>query len=145
MTMLREIPLKDTMVTKVITVQVNEPFSYVEEKFRKNRIRHLPVVDEDNKLAGIITQQDLYRAAPSRRTEEGDSFDETQLDSLILKHFMTPDPLALTPNSTLAQAIEIMATLKYGCIPIVAADKTLVGIVTQIDVLKFIAKWLQGK
>ncbi len=142
--MLKDTPLKEIMVTKVITVTVDEAFSHVEEKLHKNRIRHLPVVNASNKLVGIITERDLYRAVSPRQTEEGYYYDKAQLDSFVLKHFMAPDPLTLQPESTLAEAIEIMATRKFGCIPIVKPDKTLIGIVTQIDVLKFISKWLSG-
>ena len=141
--MLKDVPLKEFMVTKVISVQSDEPFSYVEEKLRVNKIRHLPVVDEYNKLVGIITERDLYHAISPRRTQEGDDYyDESQLDSFILKEHMTPNPIALRSNSTFSEAVKIMATLKYGCIPIVSRDGILVGIITQIDILKFLNRWL---
>ena len=143
--MLKDTPLKEIMVTKVISVEAEEAFSHVEEKLRTNRIRHLPVVDKNKKLIGIITQRDLYRAASPRKTEEGDYYDKTQLDSFILKHFMTPNPLTLGPESKIAEAIDVMATRKYGCIPIIASDKTLLGVVTQVDILKFISKWLHAR
>ena len=142
MTMLRDTAIKEIMVKNIITMQINEPFSRVEEKLRKNRIRHLPVVDHKNCLVGIVTQRDLYHAMAPRETESGDYYDKMQLDSLILEHHMTKDPLSLKPENTLAEVIDIMATRKFGCIPIVNDGKELVGIVTQIDVLKFIAKWL---
>jgi CBS domain-containing protein len=56
---------------------------------------------------------------------------------------MTKDPLALSPEDTLMHAVEIMARDKYGCIPVADPGRVLVGIVTQIDVLKFFARWLR--
>jgi CBS domain-containing protein len=52
---------------------------------------------------------------------------------------MTKDVLTLGPNDTLAKALNIMAITKYGCLPIVDENKKLLGIVTQIDILKAIA------
>ena len=139
--MLRNTPIKEIMSTKLITVKVDEAFSHVEEKLRLHHIRHLPVVDNNNKLVGIITERDLYKAVSPRETEDGFYYDKTQLDSFILKHFMTPNPLTLQPENTVQEVVSLMAAHKYGCIPIAASDKTLLGIVTQIDILRFVAKW----
>ncbi len=143
--MVKVTPLRVIMVTRVITVGMEERLSRVEAKMRENGIRHLPVVDERGRLAGIITQRDLYRAASPRPTEDGTYvFDPEQLASYRLKHFMTPQPLTLGPEDSVARAVELMAELKYGCIPIVDGDKKLLGIVTQIDVLKFLARTLRS-
>ena len=56
---------------------------------------------------------------------------------------MTKDPLVLGSEDTLMHAVEIMARDKFGCIPIVDAGRVLVGIVTQIDALMFLARWLR--
>lgn len=143
--MVKETPLRTIMVSRVISVGEEDRLSRVEERMRANGIRHLPVVDERGRLAGIITQRDLYRAASPRPTEDGTYvFDQDQLASYRLKHFMTPNPLTLGPEDSVARAVELMAELKYGCIPIVDRDKKLLGIVTQIDVLKFIARALRA-
>lgn len=145
MTMLRDTPIKEIMIKNVICVKKDDPFSQVEEKLRKNKIRHLPVVDRENHLIGIVTQRDLYHAIAPRETESGDYYDKTQLDSILLEHHMTMNPLTLKPDSPLIEAVNVMATRKFGCIPIVNDQQELVGIVTQIDVLKFISKWLGAK
>ncbi len=139
--MLRDTPLKEIMVTKVITVRADEAFSHVEEKLRVNKIRHLPVVDKDNKLIGIITERDLYKAVSPRHTEDGLVYDKSQLDSFVLKRYMTENPLTLKPESPISEAVNLMATRKYGCIPIIYTDGALAGIVTQIDILKFVNRW----
>ncbi len=137
-----DIPVKEIMITKVISIKEDEPFSHVEEKLRLNKIRHLPVVDSGNKLIGIITQRDLLRAARPRETDDGPYYDPDELDEFILKHYMTPDPAALHADDPISKAVKMMAEFKYGAIPIVQSDKALVGIVTQIDILKYLAKHL---
>jgi CBS domain-containing protein len=132
--------LKDVMVTDPYVLNVDDHFSMVEEYFHLYNIRHLPVVDKDGILKGIISQRDLYRVRSPRRTIDGeDVYDKQELNGFILKNVMTKDPFALHPNDTLDQAIDAMVTQKYGCIPIVSDENKLLGIVTQIDVLKAIA------
>jgi acetoin utilization protein AcuB len=113
----------------------------VEEYFHLHNIRHLPVVDKDGILKGIITQRDLYRIRSPMKTMEGEAFyDRLDLNRFILKHVMTKGPLTLHPDDTLTEAINAMVKQKYGCIPIVNDENKLLGIVTQIDALRVVAK-----
>jgi CBS-domain-containing membrane protein len=141
---MKDVLLKDVMVTHVISLREDEHFSRVEQELRTHHIRHLPIVNHENKLVGIITQRDLFRIMSPRITEEGYFYDTSSLDQFILKHKMTPNPLALKPESTVAEVIHIMADHKYGCIPIVDQSGTLVGIVTQVDILKYVSRWLKA-
>ena len=142
--MLRDTPVKEIMVTKIVSVHVGNSMNDVEQKLRTNHIRHLPVIDDEGKLVGIITERDLFRAVSPHETEEGFRYDESQLEGLLLEHFMSRKPIVLRPNSPIADAVNVMATLKYGCIPIVSEDGKLVGIITQIDVLRFINRWFNS-
>src|SRR3989338_2171545 len=92
-TLLNKVKLKEIMVEKVICLRVNDPFSLVEEKFREFHTRHLPIVDNNHKLVGIITQWDLYRTSSPRKDEDGNLvYDKDTLNSYILKYVMTKDP-----------------------------------------------------
>lgn len=135
------IPLSEVMVKKTVAVNVGSPFSKVEELLRINNIRHLPVVDDDNVLKGIITQRDLFRTESPMKTMDGEHFySKESLDRYITKHVMTKDVVTLTGKDRLAAAIVLMAKHKCGCIPIVDERDHLIGIVTQTDVLKTISR-----
>lgn len=140
---MRDIPIKEIMVTKVITAHVNDPLSTVEKKFREHGIRHLPVVDDKKHVVGMFTQRDLLRCLSPHKTEDGYVFDKEQMDRFILKYVMAQDPVVLSPEDTVEHVVDIMARDKFGCIPVANADRVLVGIVTQIDVLKCFARWLR--
>ncbi|HOW59991.1 MAG TPA: CBS domain-containing protein [Candidatus Omnitrophota bacterium] len=140
---MRDILLKDVMVTKVVTAFIKDSLSKTEEKFRLHGIRHLPVVDDKKRVVGMFTQRDLMRCLAPRKTEDGYIFDKEQLDRFILEYVMAKDPVTLGPEDTLRHVIDIMARDKFGCIPIVRSDGVLLGIVTQIDVLKYIARWFR--
>lgn len=139
---LHRILIKDVMVPKPFTIGVDEPFSRVWDIFKIHKVRHLPVLDESRHLKGIITQRDLYKTISPRKTMDGNFiYDKHELDRYILKHIMEKSVFTLSPSDTLGKTIDVMVRHKYGCIPIVDEKKYLVGIVTQIDVLRAIAKY----
>lgn len=129
--------LSEIMIKQVIAIREDEPFSRVEEVFRLHPIRHIPIVNSAGKLVGMVSQRDFLRVAKPRKTAHGDVYDKKELDEIILKHVMVPNPLALTPDNSIANAVEIMASKKYGALPVVDSDRKLIGIVSAIDVLKF--------
>ena len=135
--LLNKVRIDEIMTKKVIALGEGEPFSRVEEIFRESHIRHLPIVDGKFRLVGIITQRDLYRIQSPRCDEDGNWFyDKEALDSHILKHVMTKNPMTLRSDNTVAEALLLMVDKKYGSIPIVDKDNILCGIITQIDILK---------
>ena len=139
---MKNLLLKEIMVTKVFSAGMNESLSAVEAKFRHHGIRHLPVIDDKKRVVGMFTLRDLFRCVLPRKTEDGDVFDREQLDRFILRHVMSKDPVVLGPGDTLGHVVDIMVRDKYGCVPIVSSEGVLVGIVTQIDVLRCLAKAL---
>jgi CBS-domain-containing membrane protein len=143
MTVLHKILIKDIMVTKLITVGLDAPFSKVWEMFTVHKIRHLPVVNHEKKLKGLVTQRDFYRIVPPKREVEDDGsfYLKEDLDKFILQKVMTVKVETLSPQDTLGKAIDIMVQKKYGCIPVVDEKGVLLGIVTQTDALKAIATY----
>ena len=87
------------------------------------------------------SREAMASAYTPRETSSGWYYDKEGLNLLKLEHFMTKEPLTLTPENTLKEAAEIMARTKFGCLPIVAAGtRKLVGIVSYVDILKEIVK-----
>ncbi len=139
-----KIKVDEIMMKKFIFIHEDDRFSLVEEKLREFNIRHLPVIDDNNKLVGIITQRDLYRIQSPRHLEDDTwYYDQKSLDSHILKYVMTKDPCAINPQDPAAKAVLLMAERKYGCLPVVKKDRTLCGIVTRHDILKIAAQILR--
>ena len=142
--LLNEVKLKDIMTTAVISIREDEPFHRVEEKLKSHRIRHLPVVDVNNRLVGLITQRDLYKIQSPRKLEDGTwYYDRQMLDNFILKHVMAKAVCTLSSEASVAEALLKMVDTKYGCIPIVDDKNMLCGIITQIDILKIAARILR--
>jgi len=110
--------------------------------FQSRGIRHLPVINAENVLVGIVTQRDLYRLVSPRKTMEGNMvYDKNELDEFILEHVITKGVATLNQDQTLSSAIDLMVNKRYGCIPIVDDRGRLIGIITQTDVLRAIASY----
>jgi CBS domain-containing protein len=138
---MKDVPLKEIMVTGVIMGQIDEPLSEIESKLDEHAIRHLPIVDDKKHILGMFTHKDLAKCLVPHRTEDGEYYyDKEEMDQFVLRYVMTKNPITLGPDDTLKHAVDVMAEHKYDCIPIAKTDGTLVGIVSQIDVLKYISR-----
>ncbi|MDD5440333.1 MAG: CBS domain-containing protein [Candidatus Omnitrophica bacterium] len=138
---LKRILLQDIMIIDPFTLNIDDPFSFTWDMFTTREIRHIPIINDDKTLAGIITIRDLYRIiSPRKNMDDGGYFyDRETLDRYILRKVMTKDVFTLKPQDTIGKAVRVMAERKYGCVPVVDTNNRLVGIVTQIDILKTIA------
>lgn len=144
MAILHKICVGDIMVKNVITIGLDDPFSKAWDIFRTHKIRHLPVVNRDQKIKGLITQRDLYKTlAPKKEIEdEGTFYLKEDLDKFILQKVMIKDVATLFADDTLGKAVDIMVKKKYGCLPVVDKQGVLVGILTQTDALRALAPFV---
>ncbi len=97
-------------------------------------IRHVPIL-RDGALVGIVTDRDLRRALPSVEAGASPERYQTFMERTALRDIMTVDPVTCTPDTDIADAVEIFLERKLGAIPVVDGDE-LVAILTQIDVLR---------
>ncbi|MCE5333703.1 MAG: CBS and ACT domain-containing protein [Desulfobacteraceae bacterium] len=103
----------------------------------QNRIRHLPVVNEENTLLGIVTDRDIRSALPSTLLTEVEKVaEEKRLSTLRVKNIMTPHPVTISPAQTLEDAIMLMQKLKVGAFPVVDEEGKLQGIVSVRDLMR---------
>jgi len=125
------------MVKNVTALQVTDTLADAYLKMQNHQIRHLPVVDTKGNLSGLFTVSDLNRAYTPRQTPYGFYYDNTELKSMNITHFMTKDLIVLSPEDSLKKAIHIMSSTKRNCIPILQpGTRKIAGIITSIDVLK---------
>jgi acetoin utilization protein AcuB len=97
-------------------------------------IRHLPVVDRENKLVGIVSDRDLRSAYPSSVTTRGDkilAFE--QVEKTTVADMMTTSCSTLGPYATLDDALIIFDRDKVGGIPVVSEDNVVLGIFSLLD------------
>jgi len=105
-------------------------------------IRQLPVVDDDGRLVGIVTDRDLRQAiSPHLYTE-----DETGQDVLdayeTVGEVMVGEPVTVMPDDDLEEVVDILLSTKVGGLPVVDLENGPIGIVTYLDVLAVIQEFL---
>lgn len=128
----------DVMSDDVQTALRNDPLALADQRMQKGRIRHLPVLDEDGLLCGILSQRDLFRGALLRALGYGSRAEEHLLQKMLVKEAMIEDPVTTTPDTPLAEAARVMVERKLGCLPVVD-DGQLVGILTEGDFVRLAA------
>ena len=127
--------VRDVMSTDVVTLRRNDKLSIADDLMKQERIRHLPVLDEDGVLCGIVTQRDLFRGIILRSLGYGSRLEEKMLDMLSIKDAMRDDVITTTPDMPLADAARLMLSNKIGCLPVVDGER-LVGLLSEADFVK---------
>lgn len=138
-----EILVRDLMTPDPITVEPDTQLLDAALALRANSIRHLPVV-EATRLVGLLSERDIQRCAPSRLipiTEEGYN---AVFERNTVSRIMTRDPISVTPETSVAEAIVLMQQSRYGCLPVVEQE-ALVGILTRGDLVDALQRILAGK
>lgn len=125
----------DVMSTDVFTLGRNDKLSIADDLMKQERIRHIPVLDSDGALCGIVTQRDLFRGVLLRSLGYGSRAEQKLLESLSIKDAMHDEVVTVAPESTLHEAANLMLSNKIGCLPVVDGER-LVGMISEADFVK---------
>lgn len=111
------------MSAPALHVQATDPLDVAQDLLLDGGVRHLPVLGDDGRLVGVLSDRDLLRhpAAP------------TCADA------MHSPALAAAPDATLHAAAQVMLEARVGCLPVVDDDGALLGILTRSDLLRAFA------
>jgi len=126
----------ERMATDLITVSPDLTIGEARKIMSDNSIRHLPVVDEGEKLIGIVTDRDMRDAMPSTLKKKEDY--EQTLSTIMnyqIKDIMTRDPLTIFPYFTIQDTLLVIQKKKVGALPVVDEKGYLKGILSTRDLL----------
>lgn len=131
--------VKDWMTTEVVTTSPSTPLSLAYNSMKKENIRRLIVMDEDN-LVGILSLRDAHETKPTEL--EGLSIWNLHrmLSNLYVKGSMTPDPVTVSPKDTIGHAANLMLQNKISGLPVVDENQKVVGIITETDIFRAVIK-----
>jgi len=126
-----------SMTRRVVTIGPDASIFEAQELMVQNRVRHIPVVEEGDKLVGIVSDRDLRSALPFRYFREGlDPGEKAKLQSLCVKDIMTRKVFTISPGYTIQDALLMIQNSKVGALPVVDEDGRLKGILSVRDLLR---------
>lgn len=128
--------VRDQMTTPVLTLTPDTPFLDALKLMREHKIRRIPIVNEQGKLAGIVSERDLLHAEPSPATSLSVWEMNYLLWKLRLGDVMTKAVITVTPLTKLQDAASLMIKHKIGGLPVVDAEERVVGVITETDIFK---------
>ena len=127
--------VKSRMSKYPLTIGPDESLSDAHNYMREQKVRHLPVVKSDDKLLGLIAEDDLLKAEPSSATSLSVWEIHYLLMKVKVKAVMVKDVITTTEDTPIEEAAHLMLENKIGCLPVIRDDK-LVGIITESDIFR---------
>jgi CBS domain-containing protein len=122
------------MTTDLFTVHEDDIVNLVEEVMNWRKIRYIPVEDSKGKLVGLVTIRRLLNHMVRHRNDE--------TIAMTVQDVMIKDPITVSPDTRLSEALNIMRDNKIGSLPVVQGNE-LVGIITTMDFLRITGRLLQ--
>ncbi len=135
---MKEMFVRDWMTPNPIVVSPDTTLPDAYQLMRSSRIRRLPVV-KHGKLVGIVTLGDIREARPSDATSLSIYEMNYLLSQLTIGEIMTRDPITVTPETSIAEAAQLMLEHKIGGLPVLDGDQ-IVGIITESDIFRVIVE-----
>ncbi len=123
--------VEEIMKTKMITLTQDQSILEAANLMLQHKVRHLPIITEDNQLIGIVSDRDIRDATPSILT---DLEEQKHILKQPIKSIMTTKLITGHPLDFVEEVGAIFYEHHISCLPIVK-DKKLVGIITETDLL----------
>ena len=128
--------VENIMTEDVIAVKSSETLAEVYQVLDNHNFRHLPVVNKDYEIVGIISQRDILQACITDESMMVATIDRGQyLSDFPVADLMSTDPVTVDRETTIADACQLLLDQKFDSLPVVEGRK-LVGILTATDFIK---------
>jgi CBS domain-containing membrane protein len=127
--------VRDLMTDHVFTLRPTDDLESLYDLMDTRHVRHVPVVDRDGDLVGLVTQRDLARRALGAQDDLPLSMQQEILRRRKVREIMATEVDTVEPDESLKAAAEMLIDNKIGCLPVVEGDH-LVGILTESDFVR---------
>jgi CBS domain-containing protein len=128
------------MSTHVIAVKQDAPYKDMAAMLHQQRVSAFPVLDDDNKVIGVVSETDLLTKEALEGTVPRTLLSRQervrkQVNALTAADLMTKPPVTIGPDEAITHAARLMFDQRVKRLPVISDDGTLIGIVTRSDVL----------
>ena len=149
------VKVRELMTTDVIAFKPGDKVHQVAETFRSNRISGAPVIDDQRKVIGVISEADIMKLTATVPFPDIDPLNPFPIFSLTayrkkvekipdeietlfegsVKDVMTKDPVTISPDDSVLAAARIMHKSDFNRIPVVDDEGKLVGLIARADII----------
>jgi CBS domain-containing protein len=135
--MKRRTPISAIMTKDVITLSTSDSLETAELLFKKNHIRHIPVVS-GKEIIGMLSYTDLLRISFADAVDEHEEYVDTVVYNMFtIEQVMAKNLVSVNPTATIKEVAQILAKKEFHALPVVENNK-LVGIVTTTDLINYL-------
>ncbi len=124
--------VKDLMTSPAISLHEQSSMRQAWQIFQRHGFRHIPVLNSQQRVCGVISERDLLRASSSLGQIAPFSADA------VIARIMTRKVLTVGPMTEVRELAAAMTGYRIGAMPVLDSNENLVGIVTRADVLRVI-------
>jgi acetoin utilization protein AcuB len=139
--------VEDIMTEQVVSLEEQDDLNKVMKVMQRGKFRHVPVVDREKKLVGIISDRDVLRLLPYRKGQRkpksevfrAELFDVEPHEPVIRQQvyrIMNQNVIHVQPDCGFYDVVKMLHEMKISCVPVTDEDKNLLGIATVTDVMR---------
>jgi len=135
--------VKALMTSVVETLQVGDSLDRAAHLMKLGHLRHLPVIDGEEHLIGLVTHHGILSAWVSHGHPEREDPHAVAAE-IPVEMLMERNVLTVSPDTSAALAAALMESSRFGCLPVIDQGK-LVGIITEADFVRLARKQLEAE
>ena len=126
-----------SMTIKVVTIRPEATILEAQKMMATHQIRHLPVIDGEDRLIGVVTDRDVRSILPyDCYKDPGCTEEQEKVAGLKIKDIMAVEPLTISPSDTIQDALLLIQEKRVGAFPVVDDTGKLKGIISVRDLLR---------
>ena len=110
---------------------------------RQKNVRHIPVIDANGELVGMLTQKIMIAKVMGLMAQYGATALEHKEKQLLVSELMATDFAAVTAEQSVAEVADFFVSNRHGCLPVVDSDNKIIGILTSSDFVRLAARLLK--
>lgn len=132
--------IKEIMTTQIWFIEPDRSMSEAETIFNSNPIHHLPVLDGDGVVRGILSKRDYYLLLEYFSlfsARKGAELNTQLLKNITVKEIMSQQVAVLNPEDSIFAAAAMLLSNQFHAVPVVDNRRHLIGLVTTYDLLKY--------
>ncbi len=138
MTLEKNATVTEIMMKGPVTLGSDDILDLADDVMTLGRIRHLPIL-EGERVVGVLSQRDLFRSSLAAVLGFQPKQRKDLMKAIQIREVMSKPAITVSAGTKVKDAARLMIEKKIGCLPVVEGE-SLVGLVTETDILRYVAE-----